>query len=161
MPVVLTPAPCIEIPVEGIGIGICLWEWQGIQNFRPCCDIYVTNSSKLCKMQYKHNLVLEILKYFWFFLAFWVVIFNGGLKLAIFLNLWWTLFFLWCNWCPVLIFWFHLLLGFKARVGNFIHTWWRKYICDTCQLFDSHHIHWSDLLHIPITIGGTQRGDHR
>ena len=35
----------------------------------------------MCKMQYPLNLVLENLKYLWFYVTFWVVILNGGLKL--------------------------------------------------------------------------------
>ena len=37
--------------------------------------------SKLCKMLCPLNLVLENLKYLWFYLTFWVVISSGGLKL--------------------------------------------------------------------------------
>ena len=36
-------------------------------------------------MQYLHNLVLENLKYLWFYLTFWVLVLNGGLKLPKFL----------------------------------------------------------------------------
>ena len=36
---------------------------------------------KLCKMRYLLNFMLENLKYLWFYLTFWVVILNGGLKL--------------------------------------------------------------------------------
>ena len=43
--------------------------------------LYMYNSRKVCKMWYPHNLVLENLKYLLFYLTFWVVISNGGLKL--------------------------------------------------------------------------------
>ena len=66
--------------------------------------------------------------------------------------------FLWGYWYPS----FGLLvmspLGFKARVGSFIHTWQRcmcyvcpeiHLCCDTCQPLGSQHGSRADLFHVP------------
>ena len=42
---------------------------------------YMYDPRIVCKMQYLLNLVLENLKCLWFYLTFWVVISNSGLKL--------------------------------------------------------------------------------
>ena len=43
-------------------------------------------------------------------------------------------------------------LGFKARVGSFIHTWWRfheiRLWCDTCWPLGSKHDSWAILFHV-------------
>ena len=42
---------------------------------------YVSHFSYACKMRYPLNLVLESWEYLWFYLTFWVVILDYGLKL--------------------------------------------------------------------------------
>ena len=43
--------------------------------------IYMSHFSYACKMRYPLNLVLESWEYLWFYLTFWVVILDYGLKL--------------------------------------------------------------------------------
>ena len=48
----------------------------------PDCDeTDMSHFSYACKMQYPLNLVLESWEYLWFYLTFWVVILDYGLKL--------------------------------------------------------------------------------
>ena len=44
-------------------------------------NTYMSHFSYSCKMQCLLNLVLENWEYLWFYLTFWIVILDGGLKL--------------------------------------------------------------------------------